>query len=341
MKRRSIWKDWLKSLILALVLVWAITTFLVTPKVISRSSMEPNYFPGDLVLVDLWTHGARLPVSLGIPFTPIRFSDLSLPVWRLPGTGEIERSDVLIFNYPLDSAIVDRKRIHAKRCIGLPGDTIQIVASDIYLNGEYQSDSYPTLSNYEIRCSPAAFHVLREELDPYDERTYYSSEDVHLINLTHKEFRQIEEAFPDIDISPAGYDGTDFPAVLYPGLFSTNWTPDDYGPIQIPKSGDTILLNARNLRNFNNLIIRHENVEISNKGDSILIDGKYQTHYVFQKNYFFVRGDNRHNSTDSRHWGLVPEDHIIGRVLVTLFSYRPNAPWHQRLRWSKILHTES
>src|SRR6056297_1657355 len=108
----SAWKSWIKSLLLALVIVWAVTTLLLAPKVVSRSSMEPNLFPGDLVLVSMWTLGPRMPVSIGIPFTSIKIDHPTLPVWRIPGLGSLRHGDVVIFNYPPDSGVVDRKRVH-------------------------------------------------------------------------------------------------------------------------------------------------------------------------------------------------------------------------------------
>lgn len=332
-QHRGIWKNWIQPLLIAGILVWAITSFVASPKVISRSSMEPNLFPGDLVIVSKWPPGPRLPVSIGIPFTPIRFENLSLPVMRIHGNPP-KRLDVLIFNFPADSGIVDQKRLHVKRCMAVPGDTIQIRSSRIYLNGILETDTIETLHNFEIRCQQRKFAEIRESIDPFKERSRYSKDDIHLINLTQKEATKIQLNFPDIPIHATGYDGEDFPQELFPGLFAPHWTPDDYGPMFIPAAGDSIVLDAENLRNYNNLIIRFENREITHQNDSIFIDGKYQTHYRFRNNYYFVMGDNRHNSTDSRHWGLVPEDHLIGTVVFTLFSYQPSAPWHRRIRWS-------
>lgn len=323
-----------------MILVWCITTFLVSPKVISKSSMEPNFFPGDLVLVSMWPLGPRLPVSLGIPFTSVRLNAFSLPVWRIPGTDDLQRNDVLIFNHPTDSAIVDRKRIQVKRCIGLPGDTIQIRRSKIYINGHLQTDTFPTLSNYEIRCPRKEFTALRAHIDPYNERSQYSKDDVHLINLTKDEVAELRVVFPELVIRPTGFDGVDFPENFYPALYDPEWTPDDYGPVFVPRSGDSILLDPVHLRFFNALIANYENQEMTNRGDSIFVNGQHRTHYTFRNNYYFVMGDNRHNSTDSRHWGLVPENHIIGKVVITLFSYNPNAPWYNRLRWSGMFRTE-
>lgn len=339
MLRRANWKDWLKSLLLALLLVWAITTFIISPKVISRSSMEPNLFPGDFVLVSMWPLGPRLPVTMGIPLTPFRIEGFSLPVWRLPGTGDLSRESVLVFNYPADSNVVDRKRIQVKRCVGLPGDTLIMRASEIYINGRISNASHSFLKNHEITGSAPQFKAVCEKVDPYELRSRHSSGRTHLINLSSEEANNLRAEFPDLNIQPAITNPTQFPSHLYPAMLHSGWTPDDLGPVFVPAKGDSVPVNAINLRYFNNIISRFEQRDIQFRNDSVFIDGHYATHYTFAQNYYFVMGDNRHNSTDSRHWGLVPEDHIIGRVVLTLFSYNPQAPWYNKIRWSHIFRS--
>lgn len=301
--------------------------------------MEPNLFPGDLVLVSMWPLGPRLPVSLGIPFTPWKIDAFSFPAWRIPGTGPLERSDIVIFNFPPDSQIVDRKRLQVKRCIGLPGDTVDMRSGQTYINGELYDAPFRVLTNYEIRGSEEVFRKICDAINPYDLRRSHSMEDVHLINLTQREVQQVKASFPQVKISRAYLDADAFPSDLYPALIKSTWSPDDLGPVIVPKKGDSIKLNAFNLRYYDQLIGRFEGNVLSHSGDSIFVNGQYSTHYRFQKNHYFVMGDNRHNSIDSRHWGLVPEDHVIGKAALLLFSYNPAAPWHHKIRWSKLFQT--
>lgn len=303
--------------------------------------MEPNLFPGDLVLVSMWPLGPRFPVSIGVPFTSVRSENLSLPLWRFPGTGEISRSDVLVFNFPADSGVVDRKRIQIKRCVAIPGDTVTIRAGDVFINGQVAAPRYPTLQTYQITSSNKVFEEVCAQIDPYHQRSKHSSGNTHLINLTKAEVDTVQKHYSNLTVhrifsTPAAFSDQLYPAMVYP-----DWTPDDLGPVYIPARGDSIALSAENLMYFGDLITRHEGMTISNRGDSLFINDQYATHYRFRNNYYYVMGDNRQNSTDSRHWGLLPQSHIIGRAVVTLFSFNPAAPWHSAIRWSRIFKNYS
>lgn len=336
-RSRPGWRDWIQSLLFALVLVWLITALVVTPKVISKSSMEPNLYPGDLVLVNLWTPGPRLPITIGVPFTRLRLDKPTFPLWRISGN-PVNFGDVLVFNYPNDTLVIDRKPVQVKRCIGLPGDTVQVRLGEIYRNGHFENEFFTTLSNYEIRGEQSDFEALCEWVDPNDGRSRHSMEDVHLINLTRAETDTLRKLFPELIISNAVYDSKQYAGALFPPVASKFWSPDDYGPIYVPKAGDSIPLDAENLLIFNDILNRFEPIELTHQGDTVLVNGNPQLHYTFAHNYYFVMGDNRHNSIDSRHWGLVPESHLIGTVSRTLFSYDPQAKWYRKIRWNKILH---
>lgn len=300
--------------------------------------MEPNLFPGDLVLVSMWPLGPRFPVSIGIPFTSVRSENFSLPLWRLPGTGKLSRADVLVFNYPADSGVVDRKRIQVKRCVGIPGDTITLRAGNIFVNGRIEPPKYQTLHTYQITGSRAAFEEACTQIDPHQQRSRHNDGNTHLINLSAAEADTIRSRFSNLPVHRTLTNPANFPSNLYPAMIFPDWTPDDLGPVFVPSRGDSISLSPENLRYYADLIQRHEGVNLTNRGDSIFANGAHIIHYTFRHNYYFVLGDNRHNSTDSRHWGLLPESHIIGRAVVTLFSFNPAAPWHAAIRWSRIFH---
>lgn len=336
-RSRPGWKDWIQSLLFALVLVWLITAFIATPKVISKSSMEPNLFPGDLVLVNLWKPGPRLPLSIGVPFTSLRLDEPTFPLWRISGK-PVQFGDVVVFNYPYDTLVIDRKPVQVKRCIGLPGDTVQVRLGKIYRNGHLEREFFTTLSNHEIRGQQSDFEALCQWVDPDGSRTRHSMEDVHLINLTRAETDTLRKLFPQLTINNAMYDAQQYAGTLFPPILSSTWSPDDYGPMFVPKAGDSISLDPKSLLIFNEILRQFEPIELTHHGDTILVNGEPRTHYTFVQDYYFVMGDNRHNSIDSRHWGLVPESHLIGTVFFTLFSYDPQARWYRKIRWNKIFH---
>lgn len=301
--------------------------------------MEPALHPGDLVLINKWAFGARTPISLGIPFTGLRIPGFSLPPARLPGLSSLNRGDVILYNYPLDTMTIDRKRLHVKRCIAMPGDTIAIRNHDIYINRSVIQDDYEILMNYEIRCNAAKIQEIIELVNAEHSDLLFSDKGLHLMNLSPSEVIKIKSKFPKIEIASALYNQGAYLGHLYPAMNNRTWTPDNFGPLYVPAKGDSILLDAENLLLYNRLISRYEGKIIENLGDSIFIDGTFTEYYEFEQNYYFAMGDNRHNSIDSRHWGLIPENHIIGKVGVVLFSINPRASWYNRIRWTKLFHT--
>lgn len=300
--------------------------------------MEPALHPGDLVLINKWQLGARTPISLGIPFTGLRFQGFSFPPARLPGFSSINRSDVILYNYPLDTMIIDRKRVHVKRCIALPGDTIAIRNQEIYINRSKIQEDYEILMNYEIRCSAAKIQEIIELVNAEHRNLLFSEKSLHLMNLSPSEAIEIKTKFPKVEIASALYDNGAYLGHLYPAMNNRSWTPDNFGPFFVPAKGDSILLDAENLLLYNRLISKYEGKIIENRGDSIWINGDLSKYYKFEQNYYFAMGDNRHNSIDSRHWGLIPENHIIGKVGIVLFSINPQASWYNRIRWTKLFH---
>lgn len=340
-RKSAAWKSWLKSFVAAAIFIWAATTFFFSPKVVTRSSMEPNLFPGDLVLVSRFPLGPRMPVSIGIPFTRVRLNRASLPVWRVSYGGKLEADDVIVFNYPADSGVVDRKRIMVKRAVALPGDTIQLRNGNLFIGGVLSVPAHTILSNYEVQGSKGTFNKLYEWLDNYSQRTRLSLGDVHIINLSANEAAAADTLFPELQITRAAYAPGKYPGSMFPPIEGNNWSPDDYGPFYVPRQGDTIELDAINLQRYERLITHYEGNAISNVGDSIFVNGKHSERYIFKEDYYFVLGDNRHNSIDSRHWGPVPESHVIGRASRTLFSFDPLAPWYAKIRWSRLFQEVS
>ncbi len=259
--------DNVKNLLWAAVAALILKTFVIEAYTIPTGSMEDTLLPGDFLLVTKFTHGATTPRN--IPFT-----NIALPYYQFPRLKEIKRGDIIVFEYPGDRDELRHEEImnYVKRCVGLPGDTIQIVDKILYVNGEL----FPPPPKMKF-------------LNPVP--------------------------------TPKG--------IANPFIFPkySNWNEDNYGPLYVPKKGDTIQLSLSNIEQFRTLINREHNREVVRVvGDEIYIDGIKTSTYVIKKNYYFMMGDNRDDSADSRFWGYVPEDLIIGEPLIIYWSWDRELP---------------
>jgi len=294
--------------------------------------MEDELMAGDFVWVNKLAYGPRFPQTLlSIPFTKNRFpfsktlppylSWIELPYFRLPGIEKIERNDVIAFNFPAEDGVpVDKKANFVKRCIGLPGDRIEIKDKTVLINGvPIASPSMATYS-YEV------FATI-DSLGSYLYRTLNVSEG-ELISRDNKYIFLMTEAQADsvskmnnillVKRLSEQYATAD----MFPGGEFSFWNKDNYGPVIIPQKGKTICLNIDSLPLYSGIITRYEKHRMIIQNDSVFIDGHYCKTYTFKMNYYFVLGDSRDNSDDSRYWGFVPEDHIIGKTSFILFSLK-------------------
>lgn len=236
---------------------------------------------------------------------------------------------------------VDKRENFIKRCVGIPGDMIQIENGVLLINGKPQ-DYYPNIQRMYRVIDPAktsidpenltnmGIHVREQQGDIRDMRQYGGTS--VLVNITNEEYKNLA---PEVKAQFAYYtDGPD--ARVFP-YFDTahHWTADNFGPLWVPKKGGTIELTPDNLIRYERCIQVYEGNKFENVGGKILINGVEAKTYTFKMDYYWLMGDNRHNSLDSRYWGFVPEDHVVGKASLIFFSYENGPRWKRIFRWIK------
>lgn len=344
-KKRSRVREWLNAIVFAVIVASLIRWLLLEAFTIPSSSMEKTLLTGDFILVSKLHYGARTPKTpLKIPLThqtigrtgvPSYLSWPQLPQYRLPGFSRVKRGDKVVFNYPMElDKPVDIRLYYIKRCVALPGDELQITDSQVYVNND-PLPQYPGLQYlYYLKTTARLPHRFFSQ---YAIREYSPERGGYTIHTTPAiadqlaRIQLIEEVKPVV--GPTGMVDTR----IYPGSPAIPWNADQFGPLMVPAKGTTIPINEQTLAKYERVITYHEghrDVKIDN--NQLWIDGQQLATYTFQQNYYFMMGDNRHNSEDSRFWSFVPQDHIVGKAVFVLFSLDPQRRGLKKIRWRRL-----
>ncbi|MCD8297474.1 MAG: signal peptidase I [Prevotella sp.] len=228
---------------------------------------------------------------------------------------------------------VDRRENYVKRCVGLPGQTLQIKDRIVYIDGVPNKEPDKVQYTYHVKLLQGIPDDLMKELE-------ISMEDIMSLNqngvmpLTERavsELSKRKDIVESITINTSATYGD-----LYPLNANTKWTRDNYGPIWIPKKGDSIKLDLNNLPIYERPIRVYEGNKLEVKDGKIFINDKQTNYYTFKMDYYWMMGDNRHNSADSRYWGFVPEDHIVGKPIFIWWSSDPDRHGFGGIRWNRL-----
>ena len=323
-KQAKSWlREWGDALLFAAIAALIIRTFFFEAYRIPTPSMENTLLTGDFLVVSKINYGPRTPMVLGIPFTNINFNGLTLPWTRLPGISEIERYDVVVFNYPIDIAPIAAKTSYVKRCVGLPGDTLEIRDKQLYVNGEQAPDFKGVQKNYIVSVEQRVrLSASKVEASGGHLINRIGGENKYRINM-NSDLAQKMESWPEVNaVKPYAlperineFNQTDF-------SFSHGFNNHDQLPqITVPYKGQKVTLTPENWHIYENVITRYEGNTVEQNGDTFIINGKETNEYTIRENYYFMMGDNRDNSEDSRFWGFVPRDHIVGEASIIYFSW--------------------
>ncbi|MEO3405271.1 signal peptidase I [Mucilaginibacter sp. CAU 1740] len=351
-RAKSATRELAEAVFFALLAACVIRGFFVEAYTIPSSSMESSLMVGDFLFVSKVHYGARLPITPlafpfahnAMPYTGARsYSDLiHLPYFRLPGLTDVKKGDVVVFNYPMDADSpfyrpIDKRDNYIKRCEGTPGDILKMEFGQVYINGNLIAAPLNAQMEYQVRTQQPG-----KVFDP-DTRYKLHLEDIqrftkvdYTLNTTAASAEKLR-AYPNIkslrpDIKLTG--------VYDPDVFPHNprfrWNEDNFGPIIIPKKGWTVKLDSLTLSLYKRAISVYENNKLEVKGTDVFINGKKTDSYTFKLNYYWMMGDNRHNSEDSRFWGFVPEDHIVGKAVFVWMSWDAKAPSFNKIRWNRV-----
>ena len=351
-KRKSEIRNWFDAILFAVIAATILRTFLIEAYTIPTSSMEKSLLVGDFLFVSKISYGPRIPnTPIAFPLVHHSFPGtnkqafskiVQWPYYRMKGLGKVKRNDCVVFNYPTDDLVyperpVDKKENYIKRCVGIPGDTIQIINTQLYINNNKQEITDGVVNQFQYRVKTINSGLNPKVLLKYDitEGRYDPSNGNYELNLNKKNKKSVENFANVKSIKAIIQPENKYDPNIFPNSNNYNWNMDNFGPLIIPKKGQKTIINKKNINLYKRIIEVYEKNNLEIIGDSIIINGVKKNNYTFKMDYFFMMGDNRHNSLDSRFWGFVPEDHIVGKALFIWMSWDKN---NKKIRWNRLFN---
>ena len=408
--------EWINAILFAIIAATLVHNYFIQPYIIPTGSLEKTLLIGDFLFVSKFHYGARTPTTaIAFPMVhdtlPIvkskSYIDFpQLPYFRLPGFKDVQRNEIVVFSWPADTVRqffvkekgvrkpIDKKSNYVKRCVGIPGDTLEVVNGFVHINGKQSilpERAKTQYVHYAYNAKGVSSRKLNEEgikdftrkyrienitQQSYDEILPYIhgriSNDINnfivitppaglppkLIGQLRLRVKEILEPSKELVLTIAEaallnekqlFDSlvrkvsrVKTPNTsIFPNSLPYDWNEDNFGPIVLPKAGATVNLNEDNLPLYKKIIREYENNSLDLQEGRILINGKEVSSYTFDQDYYWMMGDNRHRSEDSRYWGFVPENHIVGKPVLVWFSIEGinDGIRNWRIRWDRVMTT--
>ena len=408
--------EWINAILFAIIAATLVHNYFIQPYIIPTGSLEKTLLIGDFLFVSKFHYGARTPTTaIAFPMVhdtlPIvkskSYIDFpQLPYFRLPGFKDVQRNEIVVFSWPADTVRqffvkekgvrkpIDKKSNYVKRCVGIPGDTLEVVNGFVHINGkqsilperaktQYVHYAYNAkgvssrkLNIEGIKDFTRKYRIENITQQSYDEILPYIhgriSNDINnfivitppaglppkLIGQLRLRVKEILEPSKELVLTIAEaallnekqlFDSlvrkvsrVKTPNTsIFPNSLPYDWNEDNFGPIVLPKAGATVNLNEGNLPLYKKIIREYENNSLDLQDGRILINGKEVSSYTFDQDYYWMMGDNRHRSEDSRYWGFVPENHIVGKPVLVWFSIEGinDGIRNWRIRWDRVMTT--
>ncbi|MFI2742376.1 signal peptidase I [Zhouia sp. PK063] len=358
--------EWVSSILFAIVAATIVHNYIMQPFVIPTSSLEKTLLVGDFLFVSKFHYGARTPMTPvaapmvhdTIPILGIKSYSKwpQLPYFRFPGFEEVKKNDIVVFNWPVDTVPyfhymgrekyfkpVDKRSNYVKRCVATPGDTLQIKDGYVYIDGkrlQLPERAKPQYSyNVEVTQGLSANYFYKNY--GVTDQFYPGKVGYIFTSLTDEAVAKMKNDPSIVKVTKLlNKDGVR-EASTFPQSNNFNWNKDFYGPIYIPKKGATVTLTSQNIPLYKRLIKVYEgNDDAVVKNGQLFIHNQPVKTYTFKQNYYWMMGDNRDNSEDSRYWGYVPEDHIVGKPVFIWFSWDTHAKGiMNKVRWNRLFTT--
>ncbi len=360
---KSKMREWGDAILFAVIAATLIRWLIMEAYTIPTPSMEKSLLVGDFLFVSKFHYGSRTTTTpLQVPLThqKIWFTEIpsytewiKLPSYRLPGISRVKRNDVVVFNVPpieLNEGVdypVDLKTNYIKRCVGIAGDTIKVINRQVYVNSKPSENPGEMQLSYLVTSKDEINERILTRYKVYDQRIVARNANsvVYQMHITEELANELRKLtfIQDVKVGTQNEDGlgartekmVEYNIFPDPKIFP--WNGDFFGPLVIPKEGMTIPIDEKTLATYGSTISEYdhnENVKIEN--GKLFINGREVSQYTFKQNYYFMMGDNRHNSLDSRYWGFVPEDHIVGKAFFIWLSLDRNAGFFNKIRWNRF-----